>query len=55
VKAQASRRQRLTQLQLAFGNALFAARAPASLVFPNLVVPVAIRYDRFTSTPAVRD
>ena len=26
VKAQASRRQRLTQLQLAYGNALFAAR-----------------------------
>ena len=39
VKAQASRRQRLTQLQLAYGNALFRRAAPASLVFPNLVVP----------------
>jgi len=39
VKAQASLRRRLTQLQLAYGDALFASRAPGSLVFPNLVVP----------------
>ena len=38
-KAQATQRQRLTQLHVAYGNALVASRAPGSLVFPNLVVP----------------
>ncbi len=35
VKAQASRRQRLTQLQLAYGNALFAARGSGVVGFPQ--------------------
>ena len=35
VKAQASRRQRLTQLQLAYGNALFAARGSGLVGFPQ--------------------
>ena len=55
VKAQASRRQRLTQLQLAYGNALFAARGSGVVGFPNLRPRFAIRYDRFTSIPAGRN
>ena len=35
VKAQGSRRERLTQLQLAYGNALFAARGSGVVGFPQ--------------------
>jgi len=35
VKAQASRRQRLTQLHVAYGNALFAARGSGVVGFPQ--------------------
>jgi hypothetical protein len=35
VKAQASRRQRLTQLHVAYGNALFAARGSGIVGFPQ--------------------
>ena len=51
IKAQASRRQRPTQLQLAYGNALFAARLPRRWFAPTSSSPVAIRYDRFTCAP----
>jgi hypothetical protein len=52
-QSQASRRQRLTQLHVAYGNALFATRGSGVVGFPTSSSPVAIRYDRFTSSPAV--
>ena len=55
VKAQASRRQRLTQLQIGLRQcALRGARLRRSWFSPTSSSPVAIRYDRFTSTPAIR-
>jgi hypothetical protein len=40
-------------LQLAYGNALFASLR-GRWFSPTASFPVAIRYDRFTSEPAVR-
>jgi predicted ATPase len=57
VKAQASRRQRLTQLQLAYGNAFFAARGSGVVGFPQPRRPrlrsamTALR--RLPSSPAI--
>ena len=45
----AARRQRLTQLQLTYGDAIFASRVPGRWFSPTSSSAVAIRYDRITS------